>query len=247
MHRQQPLDTNNAGSTPALATCRKLLNQFFASPPRERAGVWSLIQHEFERIWFGHDTFNHWELLASLQALLFYSILRISQPSRPPSPDYDLPFLICINHIVLALSMRLSCRCDQEILESESMVHDEWIFFEARRRTLVTYRLLGLLVDISDAIPCVPLPHFAVIPLPMPDVLWDADGPEEWRRGFEKVACEDALFGMTDKGKLKKMQKTTDSNGGGGGMEACDDTWEEWCAGTGLLGILIATVAQLLY
>lgn len=250
MHRSQPLDTPPPNHAPSLATCRKLLNQYFATPPLARSAIWSQITAESERIWFSHDTFSQWELLASLQSLLFYSILRITQPPNTlggPSPDADLPFLICINHVVLALASRISCRCDREILESESLPHSEWLFFEARRRTIVVYRLLSLLVDISDAIPCIALPRFAVVPLPMPDVLWEADGAEAWRRGLERVRCEETLFGMMEDGSLKKMRVVGDLQEPGTGIELYDgETWEEWYAGTGGLGILVATVAQLL-
>jgi hypothetical protein len=138
------------------------------------------------------------------------------------------------------------------------MPHSQWIFFESRRRTLVVFRLLALVANMSDAVPCVPLPRYAAMPLGMPEglwgVRWDGDGGrggdgdkdedgkgKKWRGRVREVRCEEAVFGMTVKGQLRRVVARE-----GAGVRDEEAGWEEWCASAGVMGCLVRAVGMLL-
>jgi hypothetical protein len=231
---------NDTMSISILSTCREHLSDYFVTPSPSKTSAWTHIQQHAEELWFTHESLSNWSLLASLQTLLFYTILRVTQPHLP-DPSSDLPFLICINHVVRALIERVTCQCAQEIRASATMQHDHWVFFEARRRTIVVFRILSMLVDLSDAVPCVPLPDYAIVPLPMPEGLWGAVDQKEWKSWLEEVVCEEEVYGMTVKGELKKMDMVQEDT-----VLPKEAAWDEWCSGTGQIGMLIAAMGQVL-
>lgn len=223
----------------SLSRCRALVRRFFNAIPEHRRHVLTLIRQEAERIWFQHQDFDDWELLGSIQAMLLYALLRATQTDTSIS-DFDLPFLICINHVSQAMA-KLSGT--QEVMQqpgSDPSDFKTWVFYEARKRTVVVFRLLNMVVNISDAVSCFPMPGFVIVPLPEEDGLWKAQRSEEWLRTFARQQNPSLIFGMADNGGLVKLQKQ------GNGVARSNEEWSEWLTNTGKLGFLIATAATLL-
>jgi hypothetical protein len=171
--------------------------------------------------------------------MLLYALLRATEADSSVS-DFDLPFLICINHVSQAMAKLAGT---QEVMQqpgSDPSDFETWVFYEARKRTVVVFRLLNMVVDISDAVSCFPMPGFVIVPLPGEEGLWKARHSGEWSASFARQGKPPSVFGMADSGGLVKLQKQ------GGGVVRSKVEWSKWLSDQGKLGFLIATAATLL-
>lgn len=116
------------------------------------------------------------------------------------------------------------------------------MLYEGCKRMATLMRLVDLVVDISDAVPCVADPGFKVAPLPCGEAMWEARSEEEWRRVMREVKGGRMSFGVTQKGELDVVR--------GQGMVVEQEVerwgWADWCVGRGEIGFLVATAATLL-
>jgi hypothetical protein len=240
---QQPSETQQPLSS--LGRCRLLVCRFFSALPAERMNIWPQIQQEAERIWFNHNGFDDWELLGSIQSMLIYTLLRATQAqTHPPIAGFDLPFLICFNHVSQAMSRIAGSQEQMQAPGSTtagSPDFNTWVLYEARKRIVVMFRLLNMVVDISDAVSCFPLPGFVIIPLPEPEAQWRTTDPDEWSSLFSASCNMPSVFGMSTRGQLVKLKKD------GIGINRSEVDWSDWCVAGGKLGYALAAAATLLH
>jgi hypothetical protein len=240
---QRPSETQQPINS--LGTCRLLVCRFFSALPAERMNIWPQIQQEAERIWFNHNEFDNWELLGSIQSMLIYTLLRATQArTHPPIAGFDLPFLICFNHVSQAMSKIAGTQEQMQAPGSTTVSSPDfhtWVLYEARKRIVVMFRLLNMVVDISDAVSCFPLPGFVIIPLPESEAQWCTTDPNEWSSLFSASCNVPSVFGMSTQGQLVKLQKD------GVGISRSQVDWSDWCVAGGKLGYALAAAATLLH
>jgi hypothetical protein len=218
----------------AILNCQAILRMFFTSS--DRSAAWKLIRLEHERIWFSYEAFQDWELLGAFQSLLVYSILRLAEePSR--DNDFDFPLLISINNIGKELVTRVA----GVHLFDFDMPFDHWIFVEARKRTMLIFGILNLMVHISDAVICTKPTQFAIMTLSAPAAMWDAVDSNEWCPIHDDAVRERTTYALSFAGRLMKLLP-----GQHRGYCAFEAEWEDWLAEQGEIGGLMAAVAILL-
>ncbi|KPI41878.1 uncharacterized protein AB675_5684 [Cyphellophora attinorum] len=219
--------------------------------------AWQAIQAHWETIWMTHETLDDWELLASLQTVILYAILRATAAEEildldndligvggTSARDFDLSSLVAFSHVAQAIAWRVGGRRGMEATNtSHTTSWEKWIFEEARRRCVIVFRVLNLVYDLSDAVSCSGMPGFVIVPLQMPERLWMAQDAESWAVSFEEVWQERAIRGVDKGGRLMKLRML---EGEGRRMNEAVDSWAGWCVQNGMLGMLAASAALLL-
>jgi len=216
-----------------------LSRMFVERTPETSKLVWRTIKMEHERLWLEHETFNDWELLAAVQALLIYTLMRLMEGEIEHN-DFDIPLLLSLNATSQCIATRIGC-CDiKKLITSDPRSWHEWVFQESRLRFVIVARIVNMLVDMNQALPCSQLPGFALVPLPSKKVLWEAASEESWKKEFDSTLKMREIFGMTTEGQLVRLVL------GSGGITATMAEWEEWYAGEDGFGSLIMLAASLL-
>ncbi|KAH7349340.1 hypothetical protein B0T11DRAFT_129951 [Plectosphaerella cucumerina] len=223
----------------ALSTCAKLAQQL-RSPHTNKITVWEKIWFEQERISAEHSTLDRWELLAALQALLIYCLMRLKD--TPIGHDaFDASLLTTVNLISSSLVASSTEVCDFDLSGDPEQAWKEWLFGESRRRTFLMFQIVNMLVDISTTVSSYAIWEFVAIPLPSPAVLWNATKLDGWSAGFEEWRKRRTLYGLSESGGLKRLKKDS--------MGLClsgPAEWEDWSAETGEVGALVMMAGELL-
>jgi hypothetical protein len=75
-----------------LINCASLVQMFQNRNAANKSFVWRLIRLEQERLWYQHAELDRWGLLASVQALLIYCLLRLVDRESADN-DFDISLL----------------------------------------------------------------------------------------------------------------------------------------------------------
>ncbi|KAF2497815.1 hypothetical protein BU16DRAFT_559543 [Lophium mytilinum] len=222
----------------ALVNCMSLSRMFAERTAGTSKLLWRTIRMEHERLWFQHDSFNNWELLAAVQALMIYALMRIIDGETEHN-DFDVPLMISVNSICQRLADRIGGGDYHNIISDQKAWHD-WVFYESRRRFIIIARILNLLVDMGHSLTCSSLPGFILVPLPSKKVLWEAPNEEVWQKEFETTLRAREIFGVTTEGRLVRLVQEMNR------ITATNAEWEEWYAGSDGFGSLVMLAASLL-
>ncbi|KAF2803588.1 uncharacterized protein BDZ99DRAFT_399578 [Mytilinidion resinicola] len=222
-----------------LVNCMSLSRMFAERTPGTSKLLWRTIRMEHERLWFQHDSFDNWELLAAVQALVIYTLMRMVDGETEHN-DFDVPLLISVNSICQRLADRIGGGEFKNIMISEQQAWQDWVFYESRRRFVVIARMLNMLVEMGQAVTCSSLPGFALVPLPSKKVLWEAPNEEVWQKEFESTLRAREIFGVTTEGRLVRLMQDMS------GITATNAEWEDWYAGSDGFGSLVMLAASLL-
>ncbi|KAH8200684.1 hypothetical protein TruAng_005148 [Truncatella angustata] len=194
------------------------------------------------------------ELLAAMQALSIYIIMRLDQGE---TDNNNVDFLMTAT--VTALAKRFNEVLTLEKREfsgsSRDLTWKSWILQESGRRICVVYQVLNLLVYFEPAALCDKEGGFMLAPLPAQQDLWEASDEFAWRvasRGDYEFGPQ---FGLTMKGDLVKLDKKSsayretlliDKSMEAGLQSASVAPWEEWCSGMDRFGGLVMLAASLM-
>ncbi|KAH8885723.1 hypothetical protein GQ53DRAFT_877150 [Thozetella sp. PMI_491] len=224
----------------ALINCISLVQMFRSRTETNKIFVWRLIKLEQERILEEHNELDQWELLASLQALLIYSLLRLQD--TPTSPDvFDFSLLATVSMVATRLALSVGC-ADCNLPQNADEAWSEWIFIECRRRTVLIFQIINMLVEMSTAISyyTADLGGFALVPLASSAGLFNAQDIECWRTEFELRYKRYTVYGISQAGLLTKLQHN------GTECRTSTEDWAEWSADVGAIGNLVMIVGSLL-
>jgi hypothetical protein len=129
----------------------------------------------------------------------------------------------------------------------------EWLFEESRRRLVIIYRVVNMLVHFEPAAMCELQNDLLLAPLPAKKELWEASDPYAWKLASKKDTEVDTTFALATNGELVRLEHAHaycadaklkyQSLGQGTPMKTAH--WEEWCAGRDGLGGLIMLAASL--
>jgi hypothetical protein len=111
---------------------------------------------------------------------------------------------------------------------------------DSRNRIDTLARILNILIDISTAISCAPVPSLAICPLPAKKMIWEARTAAAWEVEFNEGLRARQLFGLATDGQLMRLRFDY------GGVSVAPANWEEWYAGTDSFGTLIMIAASVL-
>ncbi|KNG85755.1 hypothetical protein ANOM_005732 [Aspergillus nomiae NRRL 13137] len=222
-----------------LANCIDLVHMIGSGIQASRRLFWKNVRMECERFCDEHLKLNKWELLAAMQALSIYIIIRLDEGETEYN-NFDLLLLKTIT----ALSKQLS---GSELTKNVTFaLHNsdpnnswkEWTFEESRRRLCVIYRVVNMLVYFEPAAMCGLQTDLIIAPLPAKKQLWEAGNELVWKAESEKEPGIQTPFGLAANGDLVKLGKPFATRGSA--------NWEEWCSGMDGLGGLIMLAASLI-
>ncbi|OTB08787.1 hypothetical protein M426DRAFT_161624 [Hypoxylon sp. CI-4A] len=243
-------DAENA-EMEALATCISLMRMIGAQG--SRVLFWRNVQQECERISEECSRFSKWELLAAMQALSIYVIVRLDEGETEHN---DCDFLLIKAVIIVVQQMSCvdvtchaqCCFCDTGL----ETTWKEWMLRESRRRLGVVYRVINKLTYWDPASMCDMPEEFLLAPLPAKKQLWEAGDEFAWKAENQKDSG--VQFGLAADGEIVRLEE---------GRLSCSDawlsyessgpvaqprhaaSWEDWCAGIDGFGGLVMLVASL--
>ncbi|KAJ6134416.1 hypothetical protein N7523_000738 [Penicillium sp. IBT 18751x] len=187
---------------------------------------------------------SNWELLAALQAMSIYVLIRLDEGETEHN---DCDSLLIGTIIILA----------QQITHNDIASHynvdqswKDWLYEESRRRLSVVYRVINMLVDFEPAALCDLPKDLVLAPLPAKKELWEASDEIVWTKESENEREPRSDFGLAKSGELVRL--------GGDGKTVLIHTaitsespprasasWEEWCSGMDRFGGLVMLAASL--
>jgi len=153
---------DNHQSHESLATCASLMGLLGSGSEANRKLVWKNVRLECERLHaevrvMPRETTNmtdpppqwslldKWALLSSMQALLVYMLLRLSEGETPHN-NFDVPLLSAMWVVACALNQKIdNYDCTSPLGLSHGTTHEDWIFEESRRRFSIAFRTLSML------------------------------------------------------------------------------------------------------
>ncbi|KAJ5674975.1 uncharacterized protein N7477_004909 [Penicillium maclennaniae] len=228
-----------------LDNCLNLVHMISSGMKGSRKLFWSNVGVECGRLRCEPWKLSNWELLAALQAMSIYVLIKLDEGETEHN-DFDS---LLIGTIILMMKMKILA---QQITHNDIACHyrvdqswKDWLYEESRRRLSVVYRVVNMLVDFEPAALC-DLPEDLVLaPLPAKKELWEASNESSEN---EREASSD--FGLAKSGELVRL--------GGDGKTIlvhiaitsespprASASWEEWCSGMDGFGGLVMLAAFL--
>ncbi|KAI0401636.1 hypothetical protein F4802DRAFT_417419 [Xylaria palmicola] len=230
--------TSNSHS--CLGNCSSLVRSFNSQKKAGKSSwAWGQIWNEQERIRTEYANFDRWELLDALQTLLIFCLLRL-QDAPVGHAVFDVSLLTTVNLVSQALDFAVGNRLDCGISEEPSLAWADWIFLESRRRTVIIFQIVGLLVDISTAVSYFSIGGLVLVPLPSSAALWSTQDFEQWKPEYRRWREQHVIYGLSEIGDLVRVRNTDD----GLGSETVE--WEDWSAEVGDPATLIMIIGELL-
>ncbi|KAF2491246.1 hypothetical protein BU16DRAFT_469008 [Lophium mytilinum] len=237
-----------------LTNCISLVHMISGGVRGSRKLFWKNVALECERLHEEHATLNKWGLLASMQALSIYILIRMHEGET----DYN-NFDILLLGTVAIIAKRLAnmIQGDKESTLSNYGLEDnwkEWLYEESRTRLAVVYRVVNLLVYFEPAAMCHLQKDLILAPLPAKKQLWEANDESLWKAESERDPDAQTAFGLAANGDLVQLHEGqifcsdarlfyTPSDGSTPPRGAA--SWEEWCSGMDGFGGLVMLAASL--
>ncbi|KAI1748923.1 hypothetical protein F4782DRAFT_337471 [Xylaria castorea] len=222
-----------------LVKCPSLIQTLKSGVKANKSSwAWGQIWHEQERILAQYQNFDRWELLDALQTLLIFCLLRI-QDAPVGHAVFDISLLTTANLVSQALGLFVGQCFDFDISEDPAVAWRDWIFLESRRRTVLIFQVLGLLVDISAAVSYFSSNGFVLVPLPGSAAIWSTQDFEKWKPEYRKWQ-QNVIYGLSETGDLARLQSTCD------GVSSTPAEWEGWTAEVGDPATLVMIIGELL-
>ncbi|KAI0425843.1 hypothetical protein F5Y09DRAFT_334616 [Xylaria sp. FL1042] len=224
----------------SLFNCWDLVQSFKSQNTANKGSwLWGRIWHEQERILAEYPMFDRWQLLDALQTLLIFCLLRL-QDAPVGHAVFDVSLLTTVNLVSQALASSVDESFDCRVSEDPALARKDWIFIESRRRTVLVFQILGLLVDISTAVSYFSIGGLVLVPLPSSAALWSSQDFERWKPEYKKWHEERAIYGLSETGILTKLQDASD------GLRTSTVDWESWIAEVGDIATLIMIIGEIL-
>ncbi|THX54515.1 hypothetical protein D6D06_05475 [Aureobasidium pullulans] len=212
-----------------LANCLSLLHMIGGNLRGSRKLFWKNVSMECERLREEHANLNAWELLASMQALSIYLLVRL-QEGETDYNNYD--YLMLTTVIVIS----------KEFARTESGL-------------AVIYRVVDMLVYFEPAGMCGLQKDLIIAPLPAKKQLWEADNKIFWEEEGKRDSAIQDSFALAANGELVKLDQGQlyCSNGElryrlstNNSPASSATNWEYWCSGMDGLGGLVMLAASLI-
>ncbi|PYI36226.1 hypothetical protein BP00DRAFT_472413 [Aspergillus indologenus CBS 114.80] len=237
--------------TEPLTNCISLVHMTTGPVKGNRKLFWKNVHWECERLYAEHTKLNKWELLAAMQALSIYIIMRLEEGETEHN-NVDWLLLSTVTVIARQVGNRSFTTNTQEKggRDHTSVLWDDWLFEESRRRLCVIYQVVSMLVYFDPAAMCEHPTDLVLSPLPARRQLWEAGDGLAWKAEVERGPAYREEYGMAANGELVRItedevycHEAVASQRPTGGREAA--TWEDWCSGMDGLGGLVMLAASL--
>ena len=185
----------------SLAVCMHLAGIYSSRTPELRAFLWRTILTEQRRAAERIDTLSNQEILAQVQAGIVYLTMRLVDEAM-----HDLEWtreMLTIQNILCTrfLENNEFCFCHSEETHP-SPTWEDWIYAESRRRTSLIWFLITRTIVIMPKTECHTTISPETLPLPAPQMQWEARTREAW---LKELGAEDSA--MTTFGSLVNVKQ----------------------------------------
>ena len=185
----------------SLAVCMHLASIYSSRAPDLRAFLWRTILIEQKRAVERIDTLSNQEILAQVQAGIVYLTMRLVDEAMHDL-EWTREMLIIQNY----LCMRFLENNEFSFCHSEethpSPTWEDWIYAESRRRTSLIWFLITRTIVIMPKTECHTTISPETLPLPAPQMQWEARTKEAW---LEELGAEGSV--MTTFGSLVNVKQ----------------------------------------
>ncbi|KAK4241289.1 hypothetical protein C8A03DRAFT_12404, partial [Achaetomium macrosporum] len=237
-----------------LHNCMSLLHMIGSRLPGSRKLFWRNVRMECERFCKEYRGWNKWELLAALQALAIYLIIRLDEGQMEHS-DVDFLLVAAVTEIAEPLGHTGTMPSDSD----SELSWDDWIFEESKRRICVIYQVVDMLVFWEPAALCdIRKTDLLLAPLPARRQLWEARDEATWKAESkrEKADARETAFALAANGELVKVhgRQVHCTNGVVRLHKPLDAStpspwstanWDEWCSEMDGFGGLVMLASSL--
>ncbi|EXJ89798.1 hypothetical protein A1O3_02865 [Capronia epimyces CBS 606.96] len=246
-----------------LTNCINLVRMISGGVRGSRKLFWKNVGLECERMYAEHLELNKWELLAAMQALSIYILIRMDEGETDHN-NYDFQLVAAVTVIAQQLG-RVSSFVPQTTRRNAAVERwRDWVYEESRQRLAVVYRVVNMLVYFEPASMCTLQTDLVLAPLPAKKQLWEARDESEWTAASERDPGSRTAFGLAANGELVKLDEGQLLCGSGGVLlyhpldlmtstspstlsrASTSSHWEEWCAGMDGFGGLVMLAASLI-
>ncbi|KAF7592438.1 hypothetical protein BBP40_000286 [Aspergillus hancockii] len=200
-------DVENNDMEP-LINCISLVRMLSSEVRGNRKLFWKNVRLECERLCEEHLKLNKWELLAAMQALSIYILIKLDEGDTDHN-KFDLLLLATVTAIAKQLA-RSNIACYTPPAPSNSNLGiswKDWIFEESRRRLSVVYRVMNMLVYFEPSTMCNLPTDLILAPLPAKKQLWEAGNEFVWKAESEREPGLQTAFALAANGELIKVDE----------------------------------------
>ncbi|TVY26631.1 hypothetical protein LHYA1_G004076, partial [Lachnellula hyalina] len=231
-----------------LSNCISLVHMISSGAKGSRKLFWKNVRLECEHICEEPVKLGDWALVAAMQALSIYILIRLHEGETDHN---NLDFLLVTTVTVIAKQIafrHISCSMQYTLRDyGLDTPWKDWIFEESRRRLAIIYRVVNMLVYFEPAAICELQTDLILAPLPAKKQLWEAGDAYVWKAESEREPGVQTAFGLAANGDLVKLDESQEL--------LCSDAvlpyqtlhagWEEWCLGMDGFGGLVMLAASL--
>ncbi|RDL36292.1 uncharacterized protein BP5553_05644 [Venustampulla echinocandica] len=180
-----------------LSICAGIVQMFNVKNKSNTGFIWKTIRMEQERLAAENFLFSDVELIAALQAITIYMLLRLSEEDEDAT-DFDIPLI----HTMMKLGKRMSgVTVRHSVLSKDGKtVWKDWGLVESLTRTTTLICIIDLLFDLSEGLApyCNDGSQLQKLTLPCSRMLWQASCESEWERKLQsQLTRPDSGIGLT--------------------------------------------------
>ncbi|KAF3766647.1 hypothetical protein M406DRAFT_321284 [Cryphonectria parasitica EP155] len=239
-----------------LTNCISLVHMISSDVRGSRNLFWKNVRMECERVIADYQQLSRWGLLAAIQALSIYVLIRLNEgETEHNNVDFLLVRAVTLTAQQLTRS-EVTCHtqcasCNKGLQTS----WEEWIFRESRRRLAVVYRVVNMLIYFEPGALCNLPSGLVLAPLPARRQLWEAADGFAWKTESQKEPGLQISFGLARDGELVKVDEgrlscsdawLSHDSGDAENLSRSIANWEDWCSGMDAFGGLVMLAASLI-
>ncbi|ROV92918.1 hypothetical protein VSDG_06322 [Cytospora chrysosperma] len=244
------LDIESAHIEP-LTNCISLVHMISADVRGSRNLFWKNVRMECERLAAEYQSLSRWGLLAAIQALSIYVLIRLSEGETEHN---NLDLLLVTAQQLTRSEVTCHTQCTLCNNGMETSWH-EWIFRESRRRLAVVYRVVNMLIYFEPGALCDLPSDLILAPLPARRQLWEAGDEFAWKTEGQKEPGIQVSFGLARDGEIVNIDEArlscsdswlSQQSWDAGTSSRSTASWEDWCSGMDGFGGLVMLAASLI-
>ncbi|MCJ1331273.1 hypothetical protein MMC10_007961 [Thelotrema lepadinum] len=167
-----------------LASCAAIMQMCSVKNEGNVLFIWRAIRMEQERFSLEYIDYDDVDLVAALQAISIYILLRLSETNEEAT-NFDVP----LTHTMLNVALLADQRIFRYGTLSDGRIPPwkDWILAESLRRSIILLFLVNLFFDILSSLPyddCDAGSWLLDMALPSVRNLWKASSSVEWERKY---------------------------------------------------------------
>ncbi|PQE16409.1 C6 finger domain-containing protein [Rutstroemia sp. NJR-2017a BVV2] len=249
------------GHMESLSNCISLVHMISSGVRGSRKLFWENVRRELEQVYEKHLELSKWELLAAMQALSIYILIRLDEGETDYNNfDYLLVKTVTHNNLTASTThairnVHYATRDSKPAGKSGSSENQDEGQTSTYHMLGVVYRVFNMLMYFEPAAMCDMPTDLILAPLPARKLLWEAGDEFAWRAESQREPRIQVSFGLAADGDIVKLDESRLS---------CSDmwlshhssdsrtpsrstaSWEEWCAGADGFGALVMLAASLI-